>query len=261
LTKGELIRAIKAERRQTLALVRDLEPLQFDTPTLLPGWRIREVLAHLVTTDRASVLGLNLITLLRSMDVVERWNERQVPKWANRPVPELLLGLDRWSHRLVKLIRAVPGPLLAVRTHTIFGRGPLLLLAWSRVYDEWIHRQDIRRALALPDEAVDVTAAAEFLLTAIETHTLPQVTRPGVVAVSLRDVALPEVRYDLDSRTLAADGESARTAHARIVAPAPAFIMAAAGRDSFADLLARRVIEVEGDRGLGDAFLAQLRIV
>ena len=35
------------------------------------------------------------------------------------------------------------------------------MLIWSRVYDEWIHRQDIRRALGMSDEDVDVEQIEE----------------------------------------------------------------------------------------------------
>ena len=97
MTKDEIVRAVKAERRRTLALLRTLDDSEFDVPTALPGWRVREVAAHLVTLDKATVLGANLLVVFASMARIERWNERQVPKWANRPVPELLIGLDRWD--------------------------------------------------------------------------------------------------------------------------------------------------------------------
>jgi hypothetical protein len=100
LNKQEIVRAIRDERRRTLTFLQGLEPTQFDTPTALPAWRIREVIAHLITTDKASVTGANLIAVLGSMDRLERWNEGGVPKWANRPIPELMMGLDRWGRSL-----------------------------------------------------------------------------------------------------------------------------------------------------------------
>ena len=41
----------------------------------------------------------------------------------------------------------------------------------------------------------------------------------------------------------------------------PAFIMAAAGRDSFDDLLAEGALKIEGDQALAREFLSELRIV
>ena len=54
-----------------------------------------------------------------------------------------------------------------VRVPTLWGRGPGGLLIWSRAYDDWVHRQDIRRAVGMDDEQVDLAPVAEFLLTAM----------------------------------------------------------------------------------------------
>lgn len=262
MTKDEIVRAIRMERRSTLALLRELDPQLFDTPTALPGWRIREVAAHLITTDRASVLGTILPVALgaKSTDRLEAWNEHNVPKWANRPVPQLLTGLDRWGSRLATVARAIPGPLYRLRLPTPWGRVPGIVAIWVRAYDEWVHRQDIRRALALADEEVDVEAAAEFLLTAVGSGVVPElVGHRGRVAISLAGVPIPEWEYDLERGT--AGPRTSSGVDTRISAPAPAFIMAAAGRDPFDDLQSRSVLRIEGDVGLALTLLSILRIV
>ena len=263
MTRDELVRAVRAERRRTLGLVRKLEPPQFDV-IATPGWRVREVLAHLITTDRASVLGSNLVPLFASAERLERWNDRQVSKWSDRPVAELYLGLDRWGRRLARFLGAVPSPMYRLRLPTFLGRGPVLILAWSRVYDEWVHRQDIRRALGMPDEDIDLAPVAEFLMTAVAVNTVPRLKgRTGTVVVSLTDVPIESWRYDLASGRSGPEGidPAAPPPHARIWGPAPAFVMAAAGRDRFSDLMAGGALGVEGDRELAEAFLGELRIV
>src|SRR5262245_56401612 len=97
--RDEIVRANSLERRKTLALLRGLEPAEWDRPTALPGWRIRELAAHLITTDKAAVTGLLALEVFASMARLERWNEGQVPKWAGRPIPELLAGLLAWGRR------------------------------------------------------------------------------------------------------------------------------------------------------------------
>jgi uncharacterized protein (TIGR03083 family) len=261
LNKDEIVRAIRDERRRTLTFLRSLEPDQFDISTALPGWRLREVVAHLITTDKASVTGTNLPTVLGSMDRLERWNERQVPRWAERTIPELLMGLDRWGRGMIRLARTLPPALYRLKLPTIFGRAPVGLLIWSRVYDEWIHRQDMRRALALTDEDVDVGSPSEFLLTAIASAVLPKVKGAGgYMAVSLEGTPVPEWRYDLAAGSGAPSDGSPAVA-GRIGGPAPSFIMAAAGRDSFDDLRHEGVLTVEGDQEVAALFLAQLRVV
>jgi uncharacterized protein (TIGR03083 family) len=259
--KGDIVRATQAERRRTLALVRTLEPAQFEV-LATPGWRVREVLAHLITTDRASVFGSNVAQVFASSERLERWNDRQVPKWADRSIPELLLGLDRWGRRLVRLFRIVPAPLYRLRAPTFLGTAPLGLLISTRIYDEWVHRQDIRRALGLLDEDVDMCAAAEVLLAAIGVNTVPKLLgRTGTVAISLKDAPISAWRYDLASGSSAPEAPGQDAPDARISAPAPSFIMAAAGRDAFRDLLGGGTLALEGDEPLAVAFLDVLRIV
>jgi uncharacterized protein (TIGR03083 family) len=261
LNKDEIVRAIRDQRRRTLTFLRGLEPRQFDTPTALPGWRLREVIAHLIITDKSSVTGANLLAVLGSMDRLERWNDRKVPRWANRGIPELLLGLDRWGRGMARMARTLPSPAYRLRMPTIFGRAPAGLLIWSRVYDEWIHRQDMRRALALSDEEVDLASPSEFLLTAIVPAVLPHVDGgSGDVAVSLEGAAVASWRYDLGAGTGRPDEQPA-DATARIGGPAPNVIMAASGRDSFDSLRQDGTLTVEGDQDLAARFLAKLRVV
>jgi uncharacterized protein (TIGR03083 family) len=262
MNKTEIVRAVKAERRATLALLGELEPDRFDTPTALPGWRVREVVAHLITTDRSSVTGgiIPTILLARNTDRLEEWNERQVPKWANRPVPDLLVGLERWGRRFARLADTTPIGMYRVRIPTPWGRAPGGIAFWVRAYDEWVHRHDIRRALDMPDEQVDVESVSEFLLNAIGFGTIRSLSpRPAAIAISFDGVPIPEFGYELAGRSFGP--EFAGGADARIVASAPGFIMAAAGRDSFADLMANGTLKVDGDEALASELLENLRIV
>jgi len=261
LNKDEIVRAIRDQRRRTLTFLQGLEPQQFDTPTALPGWRLREVIAHLIITDKSSVTGANLLAVLGSMDRLERWNDRKVPRWANRGIPELLLGLDRWGRGMARLARTLPSPAYRLRMPTIFGRAPAGLLIWSRVYDEWIHRQDMRRALALPDEDVNLASPSEFLLTAIVPAVLPHIQGvSGDVSLSLEGAAVTSWRYDLGADTGRPD-DHPESAAARVAGPAPSIIMAASGRDPFDELRQDGTFTVEGDQDLAARFLAKLRVV
>jgi hypothetical protein len=162
---------------------------------------------------------------------------------------------------MVRLARTLPSALYRLRVPTIFGRAPAGLLVWSRVYDEWIHRQDMRRALALPDEDFDLASPSEFLLTAIVSAVLPNVEGvPGKVAVSIQGAPVSAWRYDIAARSGGPTGRASESA-ARIAGPGPPFIMAAAGRDSFDDLRQDGVVTVEGDQDLATRFLAKLRVV
>jgi uncharacterized protein (TIGR03083 family) len=259
LSKSDIVRCVKAERRATVELLRSLEPPRFDDPTALPGWRVREIVAHLITVDKATVTGTNLVVVFTSMQRLERWNEGQVPRWAERPVPELLDGLDRWGRRFARFVGALPAAMYRMRLPNPWGRVAGMMV-WVRAYDEWIHRQDIRRALGMGDEQAGAAPIAEFLLACMATVTLRAIgSRPGRVAVALEDGGTPITEWAFDLASGSAGPGS--VADARVVCPASAFIMATAGRDIFSDLESAGTLSIEGDRAVADAFLAKLRIV
>jgi uncharacterized protein (TIGR03083 family) len=259
--KPGIVGAIRAERARSIMLLRGLAPSQWDTPTALPGWRVREVVAHLVSVDRASVTGQALTFAFSSTHKLEAWNDRAVPAWADRSIPALLDALDRWGRRFAILVRVTPSAAYRVRVPTQWGRQHLSLLLWVRAYDEWVHRQDIRRALDLGDEDDGVDPIAQFLLTMIARETLRHVDAGrGSVALSLGGRQGNAWIYDLAARA-GRPAPNPPDADARVEATATAFIMAAAGRDGFADLESTGALSIEGDRAVADALLSRLRIV
>jgi uncharacterized protein (TIGR03083 family) len=259
IVKGDILRNIRIERGRTIAFLRGLEPEQWETVTL-PGWRIREVAAHLVSLDRASLSGAVLPQAMASAERVERWNDRQVGKFADRPLPEILIALERWGRRFLRLARAVPAAAYRLRVPTMWGRGPGGLLIWSRVYDEWVHRQDMRRALGLPDEDVDLAPPLVFMLQAA--GCLPAMRGgTGTVEVSVKGVPLAPHVFDLAAGAVT-KRLPGREADVRIRAHGPAFIMATAGREpGFKELEEGGELEIDGDRSVAERFLAGLKVV
>ncbi len=266
VTKDEILRGIRMERMRTLALLRSLEPAQWEVEAL-PRWRIREVAAHLITTDRASVTGAIFPKVFTSTEKLERWNDRVVGKFADRPVPEILLALDSWGRRLRALVKAAPAAAFRVRVPTMWGKGPAAMFPWSRPFDEWVHRQDIRRALGMADETADLATVAGFVLCAAGTSVLPSLAdRPGRIRIDLSGVPLPPWWADFRSGRAGygdppADGPQGPAPEATISGPAPAFVLAAAARGTFAEAEARGDVTIDGDRPTADAFLGPLRVV
>ena len=259
VVKAEILRAIRNERTRNVAFLRTLEPEQWEK-VALPGWRIREVAAHLLSLDRASLTGSVLPQAMRSAERVERWNDRQVAKFADRPVPELLVGLERWGRRFLRLAGAIPAAAYRMQVPTMWGRGPGGLLIWSRVYDEWVHRQDMRRALGLPDEDVDLAPVVAFMFQA--GACLPAMRGgTGRVEVVLEGVPLPPHVFDLAAGGVSSGARSGET-DAAIRAAGPGFVMAAARREpGFKELEEGGRLHVEGDRSVAERFLEALKVV
>jgi uncharacterized protein (TIGR03083 family) len=267
ITKAEIVRAVRMERVRTLALLRTLEPQQWEVE-VLPRWRVREVAAHLITTDKASVTGAIFPKVFKSTEKLERWNDKVVGNYADRPIQELLLALDRWGRRLVGAVKAAPARAFKIRVPTMWGKGPAGMFAWSRPFDEWVHRQDVRLGLGMALETADLAVPAGFVLMAAETSTLPALDgHAGSLTVDLSGVPLQPWTADMHSRECsfrAAGDEGSLPApgpSATIRMPAPEFVMRAAGRGTFEEMEAAGELTVEGDRGIAEAFLAKLRVV
>ena len=265
IAKAEIVRGIRMERVRTLALLRTLDASQWETE-VLPRWRVREVAAHLITTDKASVTGSIFPKVWSSSDKLEAWNDKVVGSYADRPVTELLLALDRWGRRLLGVAKAAPAAAFKVRVPTMWGKGPAGMFAWSRPFDEWVHRQDIRLGLGMALETADLAVPAGFVLTAAGTSVVQQLRRAGSITIDLTGVPLQSWAADLhsgefgfrasDDASLPAPGPTAG-----LKIPAPEFVMAATGRGTFAELEENGTLIVEGDREIADGFLGKLRVV
>ncbi len=259
----EILRSVRNERHRTLRFLQEQPPEAFDAPAT-PGWRVREVVAHLITLDRAAVTGPMIpLVLGTGLERLERWNDAAVRRWAEQPVPAMLLGLDRWGRRFARMMELLPRRLYRVTFPTVWGKVPLEYAVWIRAYDEFVHRQDIRRALGLEDDRVDATQVAEFLLWALPANAMPGAANAagaGMVGVNVAGEPLPEWVYDL--RTGAAGPRAdADAVDATITVPATPFVMAAATRDSFETLESSGVLTISGDADLARTFLSNIRLV
>lgn len=259
--KAEVIGHVRAQRERTIALLETLGPTDWEQ-IVTPGWRVREVAAHLITTDEAAATGRMLaIGFNKDVTEIERWNETQVGKWADRPIPSLLHALDKWGRVLTRMIRALPTAVTAKPFPTPLGKVGVDWLGMMRVYDEWIHDEDIRRVFALPSDAAPdaLEPVARHLFAVLPLQTLPRLARrEGVIHLAYPDLDLPVFGIDLAHHRY---GWGLGAPDAVVRCPAAPFVMIAAGRDRWADAEAAGVLEIDGDRELAAAFLDVLRAV
>jgi uncharacterized protein (TIGR03083 family) len=260
--KKEMVAALRAQRAETLAILEDLTETQWSTE-IVPRWRTREVAGHLVSTDKASVTGEYPTWGLRprKMSSIEEWNDKAVAKWADRPVPELLRALEKYGRRFARLLSLPPQRLSNAAFPTPFGKVSTAWLGMLRVYDEWIHVEDIRRALQLPadDSFERLRPAATFLLAGIPIQTLPEIPAGagGTVEIGFSDVQTQKLGVDLGTRTFGVD----LNADAQISGPAASLIMVAAGRDKWRETEAAGRLDIKGDRKAAETLLDVLRVV
>src|SRR5918999_783279 len=135
-----LMHLARAERADLLAFLTGLTPQQWDEPTLCAGWRVRDVVAHMISYEGLGRRGL-FARFVRGRFHHGRVNDPGVAERHDAGPDELLALLEQ---------RLEPNGLT-----TGFGCRVALL-------DAMIHQQDIRRPLGLAR-----TIPAERLLPAL----------------------------------------------------------------------------------------------
>jgi uncharacterized protein (TIGR03083 family) len=133
----------------------NLLPAQWDAPTEVPGWSVKDNVSHIV--------GVELILLGEPDqdhpvpdDVPYIRNDAgrfmEAPVRARRPVPgpEVLRELRSVTARRLAELRELSDGALEEEVPGIFRQTKLRHLLGIRVFDSWTHEQDVRRALGHP---------------------------------------------------------------------------------------------------------------
>lgn len=263
MRKTAAVTALRRQRAATLARLAQLPDRSWDAPCL-HDWRIRDVAAHLIALDEASVRG----RLVQAMNAsgsrleVEAGNQGSLARWADRSPAELLDALEQWGNRLARLVDRLPSAALRLPFRGPYGRQPLLFVPYRRVLDGWVHECDVAwatdptgdREPVIPDPGVpDVLAAA--VLASLPHLALPRAPRTsGVVRLVVntaeeqwRTWSVDFARRQYGSRVVARPDAVVRT-------DALTLALLAEARWSWAEQPRDR-ISVEGDEDIAAALL------
>jgi len=265
LDKHEVIAGVRAQRDRTIELLRGLPAADWERE-VVPRWRVREVAGHLVASDEGVLTGRVATAGFTkrgdlALSKIEVWNDKQAARWADRPIPEILKGLDVWARRIERLSKVVPSFVSSPALPTPFGRVSLLWLSSIRIFDEWVHDEDIRRVFAMPsdDAPTVVKPVARQIQAGIPVQTLPRVPdAKGRVVLAFDDVQLPEMGFDLGAKKY---GYGVETADARITGKAATVTMVCARRDAWREAEQAGGLKIEGDRAAAETFLEALLLV
>lgn len=120
----------RAERADFAEFLATLSPQQWDVPSLCAGWRVRDVVAHVISYDELSGWGL-LQRLARGGFLLNRVNAAGLEEYKTRSSEELLALFQ--AHVQPRGLTAAFGGMIAL-------------------VDGMIHQQDVRRPLGMPRE-------------------------------------------------------------------------------------------------------------
>jgi uncharacterized protein (TIGR03083 family) len=154
--RGAAAAAALAETWGSLSEVcRGLAPEEWEAPTGCPGWSVRDQLSHLIGIERTlegqaapewdGPLGDHVKNDFAAMN--ERW---VAPRRARSGV-EVLAEFDEVTRlRLASLAALTPAEWAHVGFSPV-GEVPYAEFMEVRVFDSWVHEQDVRSALDRPD--------------------------------------------------------------------------------------------------------------
>lgn len=157
IDRDEMVGLATTEYERLLTLFRELEPAEWDRPTVCDGWSVKDMVAHLLGAAEANAsLVENARQLLRGRGrvrddgrpLVDGINDVQVDDRRHLSPAELVERLAAVAPRAVRGRRRTPPPLRRVPVPGPLGDPITLGFLVDVVYtrDQWMHRVDVSRA-------------------------------------------------------------------------------------------------------------------
>ena len=163
--RDALVAALEDEFDALLELGRDLTPAQWDTPSEVPGWTVKDNFSH--------VIGTELMLLGRPDEQIDvgdpphihndigKFNEVAVATRRDKSGQEVLAEFALVAGERKAALAAMTEADFDAESFTPAGQDTYGRFMQIRVFDCWIHEQDCREALGIPGHlsgpAVDVT--------------------------------------------------------------------------------------------------------
>ncbi len=269
LTRDALLADLRDVWTETEDLLASLDDEDWQAPTPCPGWTVQDVVAHVVGTEwmlegRAAP-AVEVADAPHLRNDIGRMNETWIEErrvW--RPAEVLAEFRDMVEVRTAA-VASLDDAQVAAESWTPAGMATLGRFLQIRVFDTWIHEQDIREALgragheqgpAVERTLAEVAAALPFVVgkqAGAPDGSWVRVELPGPQA-AVYDVVV-------DGRAALVDDPPAGIPTVSLRADSSAFVRLVAGRWSPDDPRVAERVAVTGDPELGGRLLRGLSYV
>jgi uncharacterized protein (TIGR03083 family) len=132
----------------------ELDEDDWKTPSELPGWTVQDNLSHIIGTERnmrgEPVPDNDPPTSDHVRNPIGELNEHWVEHYRTRAGAEVLAEFRQLSGERLTELRALPPERFDEIGPTPVGQAPFREFIAVRIFDSWIHEQDMRRALERP---------------------------------------------------------------------------------------------------------------
>lgn len=246
-------------------LLDQLDERDWDTPTDLPGWSVRDVVAHMIGTEKMlaghesppppAELGEHV------RNPIGEVNEAWVASYRGRPGAEVAGDFRAITAERLEQLRALTPEDWDRVGFTPEGEGPYRSFMEIRVFDCWEHEQDIRRAVGRPGHLDGPVAAhaVRKVVDALGYIVGKKATAPdGTTVVFDMTGSLPMILpVFVDGRARILDREP-WDRNVTIFLDTETFNALGCGRWSAARALAEGRVRLEGDEDLGRRVLESM---
>ena len=250
-------------------LVSPLTEGEWNRATECPYWSVRDVVSHIIGFE-CELLGdpRPIHTLPSDLRHIRnekaRYTEVPVDIRRHHTAPEMTSELEYTIIRRTRQLRNESRPPEATVRAIAGGETTLEEQLWSRVFDVWVHEQDLRRALDAPGNLASPGAvlARDYVLRSL----------PDLVAHDAKAAPGSAVVFDVHGplefmRTVRVDAQGHGTIDSAVsLGPAVTFIV---DWETFLRLITGRIrastaradqLKTEGDTRLADAILSHIAV-
>lgn len=147
----EVVSLLADEWAVLASLGDDLADSDWDLPTELPGWSVKDVFSHMIGTERmllgdpAPAAPSNFGAHVKNP--IGEFNEAWIAERADRSGAEVLNEFKQVTTARLAALQAMSDEEFEAEGFTPEGPGPYRKFMEIRLFDCWEHEQDIRRAV------------------------------------------------------------------------------------------------------------------
>lgn len=270
-TRTEITRSLADCWEDLAELGATLDDEQWIAETSLAGWTVRDIYAHIIGAERTlageDAPDIDLGSPAHVRNDIGMANEAWVRSLASLPTDELLAAFGSVTANRLQHLEAMADEDWEQESWTPAGDATLGRWLHIRVYDCWVHEQDIRVALGLPGNLS--TAAADLSLLEV-TNALGFIVGKRAEA---EDGSRVEIRLQrpiddgnetLFLRTAVIDGRAGLVEQfdapptSTMTVPFELFMRLTAGRRNATNALADGLIQLDGDTRSGERLARNL---
>lgn len=237
-TQADLVEQLADTWEATVDLLAGLDPPGWERPTDLPGWTVRDVVSHMIGTEsmlagRETPPAPDRRWSEHVKNDIGALNEAWVDARRDRLPSEILAEFRIITSERLGALQAMTAEELDAPSWTPVGNATYRRFMQIRVFDCWVHEQDIRRAVGRPGH--EGGPAAEASLDEVERSLgyvvgkLAQAPAGSRISFDLTGPSARRIHVAVDTRAAVVEGLD-RPADVTITLAATDFVALGCGR-------------------------------